>query len=86
MAAGMRLRLQEGQKLLALEDATDGEEPGPLVGMITLRPTRIAGIDSIGMWILPMHRGKGGGRMLVEAAIAARAPDVHKIELEVWPP
>jgi RimJ/RimL family protein N-acetyltransferase len=81
----VRVRLEEGQKLLALEDAADGGEPGPLVGMITLRPTRITGVDSIGMWILPGHRGKGGGRMLVEAAIAARSPDVHKIELEVWP-
>jgi putative acetyltransferase len=82
MAAGIRTRLDEGQKLFALED---GESGGGLVGLINLRPTRIEGVDSIGMWILAAHRGKGGGRMLVDAAVEARSPDVHKIELEVWP-
>jgi RimJ/RimL family protein N-acetyltransferase len=81
MAAGIRTRLDEGQKLLALEDAAGGA----LVGLINLRPTRIEGVWSIGMWILAEHRGKGGGRLLVDAAIEARPPDVHKIELEVWP-
>jgi GNAT superfamily N-acetyltransferase len=47
--------------------------------------TRIDGVHAIGMWILPGRRGKGGGRMLLEAAIDARPPHVHKIELEVWP-
>jgi ribosomal protein S18 acetylase RimI-like enzyme len=37
------------------------------------------------MWILPSHRGRGGGRLLLEAAVAARPPQTHKIELEVWP-
>jgi RimJ/RimL family protein N-acetyltransferase len=81
MADGIRARLAEGQKLFVLED----EEDGALVGLINLRPTRIEGVDSIGMWILAEHRGKGGGRLLVDAAIQARAPEVHKIELEVWP-
>ncbi|MBS1887223.1 MAG: GNAT family N-acetyltransferase [Actinobacteria bacterium] len=86
LAAGLRTRLDEGQKLLALEDddgASAGE--GPLVGLINLRPTRIDGVWSIGLWILPGHRGKGAGRLLVDAAIEARPPGVHKIELEVWP-
>ena len=82
LAEGIRTRLAEGQKLLALEDDAGG---GALVGLINLRPTHIEGVWSIGMWILPDHRGKGGGRMLVEAAIEARPADVHKIELEVWP-
>ena len=37
------------------------------------------------MWILPGTAGEGGGRMLIEAALDARPPYVHKIELEVWP-
>jgi RimJ/RimL family protein N-acetyltransferase len=81
MAAGIRARLDEGQKLFALED----DSSGALVGLINLRPTRTEGVWSIGMWILAEHRGKGGGRMLVDAAIEARPADVHKIELEVWP-
>jgi RimJ/RimL family protein N-acetyltransferase len=84
LADGIRTRLEEGQQLVALEDdATVGG--GPLVGLVNLRPTRVPGVASIGMWILPGHRGKGGGSMLLEAAIEARSADVHKIELEVWP-
>jgi RimJ/RimL family protein N-acetyltransferase len=56
-----------------------------LIGNVDLRPTRIDGVHAIGMWILPGRRGKGGGRMLLEEAIDARPPHVHKIELEVWP-
>jgi RimJ/RimL family protein N-acetyltransferase len=82
MAEGIRARLDEGQQLFALEDDEGG---GALVGLINLRPTRIEGVWSIGMWILAEHRGKGGGRLLVDAAIEARPRDVHKIELEVWP-
>ena len=82
MAEGIRARLDEGQKLFALEDDEGG---GALVGLINLRPTRIEGVWSIGMWILAELRGKGGGRQLVDAAIEARPRDVHKIELEVWP-
>jgi putative acetyltransferase len=82
MAEGMRTRLDEGQKLLAL---VDDEGDGALVGLLNLRPTRIEGIWSLGMWILPGQRGKGGGRMLLDAAIEAKPADAHKIELEVWP-
>jgi RimJ/RimL family protein N-acetyltransferase len=82
MAEGIRTRLAEGQELLALED---DEGSGALVGLINLRPSRTEGVWSIGMWILPGHRGQGGGRMLVEAAIEARPAGIHKIELEVWP-
>jgi RimJ/RimL family protein N-acetyltransferase len=60
-------------------------DDGTLVGLIELRPTRTEGVWSVGMWILPGARGKGGGRMLLDAAIAAKPADVHKIELEVWP-
>jgi RimJ/RimL family protein N-acetyltransferase len=80
MAERIRGRAAEGELLLAL-----GDDDGAPVGLVNLRPTRIDGVDSIGMWMLPEHRGKGGGRMLLEAAIEARPADVHKIELEVWP-
>jgi RimJ/RimL family protein N-acetyltransferase len=84
LAEGFRLRLDEGHSMFALVD--DEAEGGPTpVGNIDLRPTRIAGVQSIGMWIRREHRGKGGGRLLIEAALAARPADVHKIELEVWP-
>jgi RimJ/RimL family protein N-acetyltransferase len=85
MAGGIRVRLDEGQKLFALVDDDAPDEDESLVGLINLRPTRVEGVWSIGMWILPGHRGKGGGRLLVETAIEARPADVHKIELEVWP-
>jgi putative acetyltransferase len=69
----------DGHHLFAL--LGDGE----LVGALGLHPTLAAGVLAMGMWILPEWRGRGGGRMLVEAAIEARPPDVHKIELEVFP-
>jgi RimJ/RimL family protein N-acetyltransferase len=80
MAAWLRERIGDGRQMLALED--DG---GALVGMIDIHATRTAGVQAIGMWVLAGQRGRGGGRMLLEAAIAARPPDTHKIELEVWP-
>lgn len=61
------------------------EEDGEPIGAIGLRPTDAEGVLSLGMWVLAPWRGRGGGRMLVEAALAARPPDVHKIELEVFP-
>jgi RimJ/RimL family protein N-acetyltransferase len=84
MAERIRTAMAEERTHFVLEGA-DGRERGPLVGLIEQRRTRIEGVDSIGMWILAGHRGKGGGRMLLDTAIAARPPDVHKIELEVWP-
>jgi RimJ/RimL family protein N-acetyltransferase len=80
----MRERLAEGRLMFALEDP-DAEGGTALVGHIDLHRTRIDGVWALGMWILPGARGKGGGRMLLEAAIDARPADVHKIELEVWP-
>ena len=60
----------------------DGGEP---VGSLGLQPTQADGVLSLGMWILPEWRGRGGGRMLIEAALDGAAADVHKIELEVFP-
>ncbi|MBS1894992.1 MAG: GNAT family N-acetyltransferase [Actinobacteria bacterium] len=79
----LRERLEGGGLLLALEDDEAGDTP--LVGHLDFRPTRTEGVWSFGMLVLPEHRGKGGGRLLLEAAMAARPPDAHKIELEVWP-
>jgi RimJ/RimL family protein N-acetyltransferase len=80
MAERIRAAIDEERRHFALED-----DDGALVGLIELRPTRTEGVDSIGMWILAAHRGRGGGGMLLDAAIEARPADVHKIELEVWP-
>jgi RimJ/RimL family protein N-acetyltransferase len=84
LAERFRARIGEGHRMFALEDDEAGGGPA-LIGNIDLRPTRIEGVHAIGMWILPGRRGKGGGRMLIEAALAARPAEVHKIELEVWP-
>lgn len=70
--------VKHGHVLLILED---GDE---LVGALGMHPTA-KGVLSLGMWILPAWRGRGGGRMLMEAALASRPPHVHKIELEVFP-
>jgi RimJ/RimL family protein N-acetyltransferase len=74
-----RQAILEGDPLLVLESE------GELLGALGLHGTRAAGVLSLGMWILPVHRGRGGGRMLMEAALVERPPDAHKIELEVFP-
>lgn len=60
------------------------EADGELAGGLGMHPTPSPGVLSIGMWVLPQLRRRGGGRMLVEAALAARPADVHKVELEVF--
>src|ERR1700761_4742393 len=80
MAERIGHAMAEGRRHFVLEG-----DDGALVGLIELRPTRSEGVWSIGMWLLPGARGKGGGRLLLDAAIAAKPADVHKIELEVWP-
>jgi RimJ/RimL family protein N-acetyltransferase len=67
------------QLLLVLEE---GSEP---VGSLGLHPSATAGVLALGMWILPEWRGRGGGRMLLEAALGAVPADAHKVELEVFP-
>jgi RimJ/RimL family protein N-acetyltransferase len=61
------------------------EEGAELIGSLGLHPTQTEGVLSLGMWILPEWRGRGGGRMLMEAALAALPAEAHKIELEVFP-
>src|SRR5690349_5312807 len=74
-----RHAIEKGEPVFVLDDE------GEIVGALGLRPTRAGGVLSLGMWILSSHRGRGGGRMLMDAALAARPADVHKVELEVWP-
>jgi putative acetyltransferase len=61
------------------------EEEGEVVGALGLHPTPAQGVLTLGMWLLPRSRRRGGGRALMEAALDARPPHVHKIELEVFP-
>lgn len=70
----------EGNHLFVLEDE------GELVGAIGLHPSTAPGVLSLGMWILPPWRGQGGGRALIDAALAV-VPEsgAHKVELEVFP-
>jgi len=58
---------------------------GAVVGAVSLHPARDEGVLGLGMWILAPWRHRGGGRMLVEAALAARPPATHRVELEVFP-
>ncbi len=69
----------DGYYLFVLED--DGEA----VGGLGMQPTQADGVLSLGMWVLARSRGRGGGRLLMEAALDARPANVHKIELEVFP-
>jgi ribosomal protein S18 acetylase RimI-like enzyme len=69
----------EGHFLFVLEDG------GERVGALGMHPSAVDGVLSLGMWILPGCRGRGGGRMLMDAALAAVPSGAHKIELEVFP-
>ncbi len=73
-----------------MEDGTAArwvlEDGGSVVGSSGLEETRVAGVLSLGIAILPSARGRGGGRALLEAMLEdAGANGAHKIELEVWP-
>lgn len=75
--------------LRTLADATDAlwvlEEEGTIVGTAGLHATSAAGVFSIGMAVAAPARGRGGGRLLLEAALAhALEARVHKVELEVF--
>ena len=72
--------IQDDQILFVLE----ADEQ--IVGAISLQPTGVAGVSSLGMSILREYRGQGWGRELVAAALdAARSRGVVKVTLEVWP-
>jgi len=78
LTARFRAAVEHGHVLLVLEEA------GERVGALGMHPAA-NGVLSLGMWILPAWRGRGGGRMLMEAALESRPPEVHRIELEVFP-
>jgi RimJ/RimL family protein N-acetyltransferase len=79
LANRFRQAILEGDQVLVLEDE------GGIVGALGMHPTQAEGVSSLGMWVVPSHRRRGGGRMLIEAVLAARPEEVHKIELEVFP-
>jgi RimJ/RimL family protein N-acetyltransferase len=79
LANRFRQAILEGHEVFVLE------EQGGVVGGLGMHPASAAGVVSLGMWVVPSHRRRGGGRMLLEAALAARPEEVHKIELEVFP-
>jgi RimJ/RimL family protein N-acetyltransferase len=61
------------------------EDAGAVVGHATVMP-RPGGTLALGMVLRREARGHGGGRALIDRAVAhAREYGVHKLELEVWP-
>jgi ribosomal protein S18 acetylase RimI-like enzyme len=61
------------------------EHAGELIGAAFLHPAGTGQAQALGMWILPGWRGRGGGRMLLDAAIDhARASGARRLELEVF--
>src|SRR4051794_41795379 len=67
LAERFRQVILEGDPLLVLE------EQGGIIGSLGLHSTEAAGVLSLGMWVLPAHRGRGGGRVLMGAAQAGGA-------------
>ncbi len=75
-----RSALDEGHIVLVLE------QDGQILGAISIHPTGIGGVHTLGMSILKEFRGQGWGRKLVLAGLEeARRRGVAKVVLEVWP-
>jgi RimJ/RimL family protein N-acetyltransferase len=80
-AALVREWVERGDGLVVLED-----DDGTVVGCLGLHRRSVPGVVSLGMCIVAGARGRGGGRALMDAAMAWLADsDMHKVELEVWP-
>lgn len=62
------------------------EDEGRVVGSLGVeRVDYNPGYATLGMAVLPGDRGRGGGRALLEAALAwARDSELRKVGLEVW--
>ncbi len=58
-----------------------------IVGGLGLHATRAQGVYTLGMNLRADARGQGGGRVLLEAALAhaRQTAGIHKVELEVFP-
>ena len=68
-----------GDLLLVLEDEAR------VVGCTGLRPTAVEGVWGLGTWLLPGFRGRGHGRKLLDATLAAAVRlGVRKISLEAF--
>jgi putative acetyltransferase len=80
-AARVREWTERDDGLLVLED-----DDGTIVGCLGLHRHGPRGVASLGMCIVADARGRGGGRLLMDAALEWLAnSDMHKVELEVWP-
>jgi RimJ/RimL family protein N-acetyltransferase len=80
-AALMREWIERGDAMFVLED-----DDGAVVGTLGVHQTYVSGVASLGMCIVADARGRGGGRMLMDAALDwLRDSDMHKVDLEVWP-
>ena len=80
-AERVRASLGGGDVLWVLE-----EDTGDVVGTLGLHRSEAVGVVWLGMCIVAEWRGRGGGRLLLDAAMDWLADsDLHKVELEVWP-
>lgn len=62
------------------------DDDGRVVGTVGMHDSGPPGVVALGMALLPEARGRGLGRVLLDAVLEhARAHDAHKVELEVWP-
>ncbi|HEV2777216.1 MAG TPA: GNAT family N-acetyltransferase [Solirubrobacteraceae bacterium] len=79
--ARVRASIEAGEERWLLED-----DDGEVIGNLGLHPTHARGVYTLGMSIVAPARGRGGGRMLMDAVLRHLATiDAHKVELEVWP-
>lgn len=58
-----------------------------VVGLANLTREHVRGAHGVGMSIAADHRRRGGGGLLLDGLLehATTNPDVHKVELQVWP-
>lgn len=80
----VRARAEREREVIATGASWVLEDGDAVVGHLDLH-TRVSGVFSVGMAILPAARGRGGGRALLQVAIDyAERTGAHKLDLEVW--